>query len=246
MQNPEDKSNDARPRLGLIQSRGLGDIIIALPIAKWHHDRGTDIYWPIDEKFLPSFKDSINYVNFIPFAFKPTLSGFYTTPLEMLHAQKCDKIINLYSYLSFLPINNSRLSRSLSFDQYKYAISDVPFKEKWNLIIERDPKKEIKLFSEKVTNNNYIVIHDKGSDTKASIQIPAKYKNHQQIIIDESTNSIFDWLYLIENAKCLFMIDSCFSNLVDQLELATEKYFILRSTSAYTPVLKSNWKYIKN
>lgn len=245
MQNFEKKSNNGRQRLGIIQSRGLGDIIIALPIAKWFQDRGTDIYWPIDEKLHPSFKNSVNYVNFIPFAFKPTLSGFYADPIELLHAQKCDKIINLYSYLSFLPINNSRLSRSLSFDQYKYAISDVPFKEKWNLIIERDPKNEIKLFREKVTNKNYIVIHDKGSDAKASIEIPKKYKEYQKIIIDESTDSIFNWLYIIENAKCLFMIDSCFSNLVDQLELKTEKYFIFRSTSAFTPVLKSNWKYIK-
>jgi len=28
-------------KLGLIQSRGIGDIIIGLPIAKYYHDRGV-------------------------------------------------------------------------------------------------------------------------------------------------------------------------------------------------------------
>jgi len=57
--------------LGLIQSRGIGDIIIALPIAKYYHDRGVEVYWPIDARFLPSFQNAVDYVKFIPFPFHP-------------------------------------------------------------------------------------------------------------------------------------------------------------------------------
>ena len=125
-------------RLGLIQSRGIGDIIIALPIAKWYHDRGFEVFWPIDRRFYSSMKDAVNYVNFMPFEFNSTMSDFYTKPLELLHKAKCEKIINLYSYLSGFPIYKKELSESLTFDQYKYAISQVPFEEKWNLIIKRN------------------------------------------------------------------------------------------------------------
>jgi hypothetical protein len=244
MQNLQNASSSSKPRIGLIQSRGLGDIVIALPIAKWYHDRGYEVVWPIDEKFYPSFKDTINYVSFIPFKFQPTITGFYAKPLEILNTQNCEKIINLYSFLSNLPVYRKKLSSSLSFDQYKYAISKVPFKEKWNLIIKRNIKNETELFNKKIENDDYILIHDTGSNIKASINIPQKYKEYQKIIIDETTQSIFDWLYIIEKAKCLFMIDSCFSNLVDQLQINTEKYFILRSSTPFTPVLKSQWNYI--
>jgi hypothetical protein len=220
--------------------------VIALPIAKWYHDRGHEVVWPIDEKFYPSFKDSISYVKFIPFPFKHTISGFYTTPLELLRANNCSKIINLYSYLGGLPIFKKSLSNSLSFDQYKYAISNVPFKEKWNLSIKRNSANELKLYKDKIKDDKYILIHNKGSDLTVKIQAPAKYKNHQLIFIDETTDSIFDWLCIIENAKCLFMIDSCFSNLVEQLNLKNEKYFILRSSANFTPVLANKWIYKEN
>ena len=36
-------------KLGIIQTRGLGDIHIALPIAFFYKKKGFEIYWPIYE-----------------------------------------------------------------------------------------------------------------------------------------------------------------------------------------------------
>jgi len=41
------------------------------------------------------------------------------------------------------------------------------------------------------------------------------------------------------------MIDSCFSNLVEQLNLPMEKYFVLRSPMQYTPVMKNGWIFLR-
>lgn len=245
MQNPHNVSSSPKPRIGLIQSRGLGDIVIALPIAKWYHDLGFEVIWPIDEKFYPSFKDSADYVNFIPFKFMPSLEGFYTTPLKLLHENKCSKIFTLYSYLSNLPINQRDLYNSLTFDQYKYAISKVPFQEKWNLCIKRDKQREEHLFNKLIKQDDYVLIQDTGSNVKVNLIIPNQYKNYNKIYIDESTDSIFDWLKIIENAKVLFLIDSCFANLVEQLKIKTPKYFIFRSICNFTPVMMSKWDILK-
>jgi hypothetical protein len=241
MQNLHSTSSSPKPRIGLIQSRGIGDIIIALPIARWYHDLGFDVYWPIDQNFMPSFRHSINYVKFIPFKFQHTLAGFYSKPLELLYEQKCTKIINLYSYLSGLPVNKKLYSESLTFDQYKYAISEVPFEEKWKLSITRNHKNENDLFVKLVKQENYIVIHNTGSNISTKIEIPSKFKNHQIIYIEPATDCIFDWIKILEKSKLLIMIDSCYSNLAEQLQINTDKIFILRSKAQFTPVLKSNW-----
>jgi hypothetical protein len=234
-----------RPSIGLIQSRGLGDIIIALPIAKWFYDRGIDIYWPIDKNFYPSFKDTIEYVKFIPFDFEHNIAGFYSTPLKILKKAQCSKVITLYSYLNFLPIYSNKISGSISFDQYKYAISQVPFSEKWNLKIKRNHKREEQLYQNIVRKEKYIVIHKRGSVVNIEVDVPYKYKNHQIINLDNQTECIFDWLKILENAKAAIMINSSFANLLDQLNINCEKYFINKFDSSYTPVLNSYWHRVK-
>jgi len=246
MQNSIADHTETRQRIGLIQSRGLGDIIIALPIAKWYHQLGYRVLWPIDEKFHSSFKNTIDYVDFIPFKFEATLAGFYTNPLKILHENKCVKIITLYSYLSKFPIHRIDLYASLTFDQYKYAISNVPFEEKWHLIIRRNKNREDNLFNKLVDQENYIVIQEQGSNFKSNPIIPNEFKNYKKIYINESTDSIFDWLKVIENAKSVFLIDSCFANLVEQLNLKIDKYFIFRSQCNFTPIMKSQWKFINS
>jgi len=234
----------AQPRkLGLIQSRGIGDIIIALPIAKWYHDRGFQVYWPIDGRFFKSFSAAADYVQFIPFPFKPSLEGFLTHPQNLLRSVSCERVVVLYSYLSNVPNAHPGLFGSLKFDEYKYAAAGVPFSEKWNLSIRRDAKREGALYERLVRDENYVVVHRQGSNIKKEIVVPPEYAGYQVIEIDEQTDCIFDWLLVLERAKFLMLIDSCFANLVDQFGFANEKMFILRSEVRFTPVLRSNWRH---
>ena len=230
-----------RKRVGIIQSRGLGDIIIALPIAKYYFDRGCSIYWPIDKRFISSFKEAVKYVNFLELNFEPSLSGFLTEPEAMLKSLGCSKILNLYSYLSGTTSLHPEYFNSLKFDEYKYAVSSVPFLEKWNLSIKRNTTREDELYRKLVNNPKYIIVHNIGSNFQFKLDIPDCFIDHQVIYIEEQTNCIFDWLCTIEKASFLIMIDSCFSNLVDQLNINVSKMLILRSDVRFTPVFKSNW-----
>lgn len=230
-------------RLGLIQSRGIGDIIIALPIAKWYHDHGVEVHWPIDERFYPSFREAVDYVRFIPFAFQPNAEGFVNGPVRRLKAVACNRIVPLYSYLSNCPVNVPAYFHSLKFDEYKYAAAGVPFSEKWRLSIRRNPQREQEFFDRTVRSENYIVVHRQGSNARSDAAIPARYQGYQVIEIEEKTDCIFDWLLVLEKAKFLLLIDSCFANLVEQLGFTNEKTFIFRSDVRFTPVLRGNWRF---
>ena len=69
-------------------------------------------------------------------------------------------------------------------------------------------------------------------------------ENFQIVEITTLTDSPFDWIYTIEHASKLLMIDSCFANLTEQLNIPVEKYLILRSGTGETPVYRNGWKFI--
>lgn len=230
-------------KLGLIQSRGIGDIIIALPIAAWYHARGVTVHWPIDRRFLPSFASAVDYVEFIPFDFTPSLDGFLMTPMRLLKDRGCDKIVPLYSHLTNTTIANQDYFRSLKFDEYKYAIAGVPFGEKWNLQIKRNPEREQALFDRVVRSDHYVVRQVEGSNFKAEYTDRDIAAAEQVIDVTDVTDNIFDWLMVFERAQSLVLVDSCFANLVDQLNLPVRKKFLFRSPVNFTPVMRGAWEF---
>jgi hypothetical protein len=63
------------------------------------------------------------------------------------------------------------------------------------------------------------------------------------IRMDALTDDPFDWLMTLAIASKLVLIDSCFSNLVEQMNLPKEKYLIARSAIRFTPVYKNGWQF---
>jgi hypothetical protein len=231
-------------KLGIIQARGLGDILIALPIAQYYKRRGWEVFWPISDQFLPSVQHASPWINWIPFNFTDALTSFVEKPLQLLAPHSCDKLLKLYNYIPGYPEFCSRpYSQIHKFDQYKYQYAEVPFTHKWELwsCITRDDNRESALFNRIVKNKDYFVYHRKGSDFSTEFQISGFPQDWQAIEITELTDNIFDWLKILENAQALVMIDSVFANLVDQLEIEVTKYWMPRSGVLFTPVLGSKW-----
>jgi hypothetical protein len=164
------------------------------------------------------------------------------TPMRLLKAQSCDKIIPLYSYLSGTTVPNQAFSRSLKFDEYKYAVAGVPFAEKWNLQFKRDHAREKALFDRVVKQEHYIVRQLIGSNCAATAPVPTEFSSYQVIDIIELTDNIFDWLLVLEKAGLLILVDSCYANLIDQLNLSVQKKFLLRSEIHFTPVFRGAWE----
>ena len=233
-------------KIGVIQSLGLGDIIIALPIARHFAAKGHEVIWPILGQYASHFATATPYVDFVPMEEGDDLRWSFELPLEILRARGCQGILPLYSALRVPDYPaNPLLASVLKFDEYKYAIAQVPFREKWTLDIVRDRQREDALFQSLVTSKRYVVCHLQGSAARANMDMTAIAAGYDQVIeITDRTDCLFDWLTIIERASLLIMIDSCFANLVDQLGITVEKCFIRRSEMSRTPVLGSGWKFL--
>lgn len=234
-------------KLGIIQSRGLGDIVIALPIAHYYHQQGWDIHWPICREFLPHVRNHVPWVTWYAVQTDPG-SFFYDQPMKLLQKQNCDEILPLYQALTGHKFHEELYFQQTKFDQYKYIKAAVPFVNKWRLseCVTRDLKAEQALYDQLVTNERYAVIHLEGSDHKARFDhttIPTDWQTIE--ITADATDSIFNWLKILESAESIVCVDSVFANLVDQMNMSNDKYFIARSHIGLTPVQGMDWTWVK-
>lgn len=110
-------------KIGFIQTGGLGDVVIAAPIAQCYIEQGHDVYWPIDSCYYRCAQMAFPEINFLEIVRSKT--GFMTAeyfvggPYVMLTELGCEQIFSLYSYLTGMSIANEGLARSLKFDEYK-------------------------------------------------------------------------------------------------------------------------------
>lgn len=234
-------------KLGIIQSRGLGDLIIALPIARWYYNEGWEIYWPIEEQFLESMQAGAPWVKWIPVPYDQPGRYFYDVPMERLRNFKVDETLCLYQHLTGHNFSEEKYFQYTSFDQYKYIKAGVPFLEKWRLAdcITRNPEREQALIEQLVQNPNYVVAHLEGSTARASYDagiIPADWQTIEIKPIKGYT--LWDWLGLIEGAQSIICVDSVYANLIDQLGIGSDRYFIARSHIGLTPVQGHDWTWI--
>lgn len=233
-------------KLGIIQSRGLGDILITLPIAKYYADNGYTVHWPICEEFHSSVKDTAPWVNWISLPTDKQGQFFYNEPMKRLRNLKCDEIICLYQALNVVPeLSKQPYFQVQHFDEFKYTKAGVPFLNKWllNECITRNPKREQALveYLKLDMTRPYVVYHTEGSTYKCAADLSNIPEDWQRIEITPITDNIFDWLTILEGATALILLDSAFSNLVDQLKIDVDKYWIPRSHIHLTPVLGTTW-----
>lgn len=226
-------------KLGIIQPGKIGDIIICLPIAKWYSDKGYKIIWPIDKKIINNFLGYIDYVEFIPIDFDCRLAH------QVCFNNFCSKVIDLS--FTIPGANNFNTENYLNqdtytFDEFKYFLADVPFEEKWKLVITRNKDKENELFNLLVKQESYVTYVSKTSDGNRD---DVKYNEDLQIItIDSLTESVFDWIKILENSTKQIIVDSCFVNLIEQLDISCKdtRYLLLRN-GYYGKKLKDGyWK----
>jgi hypothetical protein len=236
-----------KQRLGIIQSRGCGDIIIALPIARFYHDQGWHVHWPVTDIWVEQLEHHAPWVKWIPIK-ADSGEFFYDIPMERLKNFKCDEIICLYQALSGHPeLVKEPYFQHTSFDQYKYIRAGVPFLHKWRLAecITRDAAREQAMYDRVVQNEKYVVTHLTASHSTAGFDasvIPEDW----QIIPITNDGYIFDWLKVIELAESIVMTDSVMANLVDQLNIGNDRYFIPLNHIQLTPVFGNDWTWLDN
>jgi hypothetical protein len=234
--------------IGIIQTRGIGDIVIAAPIAQHYVALGYRVLWPVDSRFLASVQSAFPEIEFIPIDARllgdASYEFFYGEPMRLLQQHDCEFIYSLYSFLSGLNVVDEKLAKSLKFDEYKYAVAQVPFERKWALKIARNREREDALREKVGIVGPYVLLHEEGSNFKLSIELPEDVMQRYQVIrVGMLTDNPFDWLGVIEQASMMVCVDSCFANLAEQLNLCHDKYLMLRSDISATPVFKNGWKF---
>lgn len=236
-------------RIGLIQTRGIGDIVIAAPIAMYFIRQGHEVFWPIDSEFIEPFQFALPLINFCPveksMTGTNTASYFIEYPKKVLEELNCTQTHILYSHLTGYEFAHANFTKFLSFDRYKYAVTGVPFFEKWNLKLNRNTVRERELFNllNLEPSEPYIVVHDVGSNFRAELLNSIDYRQERIIRITNLTDNFFDWLGVLENCREAHLIDSLYSNVVEQINFKIEKKFYPRSGVEFTPVFKTDWKY---
>jgi hypothetical protein len=234
-------------KLGIIQTRGIGDIIIALPIADYYNERGWEVFWPVDESFVQMLSRIKPSIRFLPVSRPSPIDQHYflNEPARILGEHACDKTVVLYSYLSGTNIADPRLAGSLKFDEYKYAIAGVPFERKWQLQYERDLVREHALFEQMKISGDYVCVHDQATYMSSPIDIPPDITQGLQVVkIAPVTDSLFDWRLTLERATRLVMVNSCFANFVDQIGLQNDKVLFLGEPVQFTPVFAAGWRFV--
>lgn len=238
----------AKKKLGIIQSRGLGDILIALPIAQHYHDQGWDIIWPIVDTFVPNFEQHVPWVKWVPIPYDAPGRYFYDIPNQRLKNLGCDEILPLYQALTHHNFHEEVYFQYTKFDQYKYIRAGVNFLKKWQLrlCVQRDLAAEQALVDRLVKNSHYVVVHLEGSDHTARFDPDMVPMGWQTIYVTpQETPSIFNWITLLEGAESIICVDSCIANMVDQMGIGDDLYLIPRSHIGLTPVFAQPWTWIK-
>jgi hypothetical protein len=161
-----------------------------------------------------------------------------------------DEALYLYQYLNTVTeLTDPEMFNILKFDQYKYQTSGVPFCDKWRLdqSIMRNLTRESDLIKRLKLPKRYCVAHLTGSSARVEAKIITWLDPAVKIIDidDHLTDSIFDWIGVIEGAEAVVCLDSCVANMVDQLNITgPELYWIRRSGWDLTPVLGNSWKIV--
>lgn len=231
-------------KIGFVSSRGIGDISIALPIAHHYYTRDNEIYWPICEEFYPSFAEAAPWVNWIKIPTDAHGRFFIEEPTIQLNKVNVDETIVLYQALNVMPeLSNVPWFQIQKFDEFKYTKAGVPFINKWKLAncITRNQAREDYLYKKVVKQDLYFVTHTKGSSFSFEPDLSGVPPEWQHIEISELTDNVFDWLKIIEGAQAVIMLDSAYANIVDQLQIPVDKYWIPRSHIHLTPVLGCDW-----
>ena len=237
-------------RLGIIQPGKIGDIIICLPIAKWYADKGYDVIWPVDRNIIRNFLAYVDYVHFIAIDFNCQEAH------QVCRNMLCNTIIDIAFTIpgsSGYNDNCYKVNWKYSFDEFKYELAGVPFEEKWKLQLKRSSIKDA-VFPSKIgldESKPYAVIQTHSSD--CSRNIDWKNESLQPVYAGPATDSVFDWVPVLQKAQQHVLIESCFSNLVDQLGIVVPKQRLLLKNGYYgdklddgalrgVPRLKLDWE----
>jgi hypothetical protein len=226
----------------------IGDHILCFPIIKHYakiHDKVYVLAYNRGIMHIDNLKilySSLSNVELILFN-----SGDHAGCLSFLSSHPNNLIIGHEDYRQMLQKDSNT-----RFDKYFYERANVPFENKWggiDLNRNKDQEKNtyLNVFNLK-EDEDFIFVQE---DPTRNYYIKNQYVNNSVKAIESAkflNVSIFNFLYTIEKAKEVHVINSSFLTLIDMLGLREDHLFYhkyVRSSEFEQPHLKLNWKIIE-
>jgi hypothetical protein len=130
-----------------------------------------------------------------------------------------------------------------------YRQAGLNIKERWDSwYVKRNKKRELLLFEKYNIDGEYIFVH--GDEQRGYGILKEKLPNIRIIKPDlKLTNNIFDYCYLMENAKEIHCMDSCFRILCEHIDITGVLFFhqyCKNSFGSFVPLSKKKWNRISN
>jgi hypothetical protein len=132
-----------------------------------------------------------------------------------------------------------------NFEYQFYKMANLPIEYKRSkFYVERDYQKEIEIFNSLgLKEREYVFVHDGGYKLKDGVI-------HENIkVVSPNNFGLFDWMYVIENAKEIHCIDSSFICLVDCMDTKKIPLFNHRYVRNYPEHIslytKKKWNILK-
>ena len=226
---------------------GLGDHFLCNAIVRIYAEKYSKVYLFCKPKYLEN----------VSFLYRD-LNNIKMIPGEMNFVD---------SFMKFSPNNNyliightkdyfDKLNNGIyeSFDKGFYEIVNIPFEEKWKkFYLQRDLESEKNVFYNVLNlkdEEEFLFVHDE----------PEKNRNFRKEYIEKGVKiinanfykniKIYDFLYTIEKAEEVHVMNSSFSCLIDTMQLKTNKLFLheyARTDMGNNPnhKLKLNWTILR-
>lgn len=222
-------------KLNIVTHLGLGDHIITNGIIR-EYAKTTDIVTYAKPHNLESVK--FMYRDLANVIVLPTLTEFG----NIYHFDVEERYL-------FVGLNNLNYASQDIIEKQFYNIAKINYNCKYDSFkIVRDLPKEMSLYT-KLNLTDYVLIHS-DEDRGYSVDISKIFvPNGRKVVYFNKSLAIniFDYLYLIENAKEVHVIESSFMHLIECYFSFTEKgkfynhRYARKYLSIEAPYLKNNW-----
>ena len=223
------------------QPAGLGDILFCQKMGKILAAKGNRVIWPVADVY----KDILPYINGYGIEYVNVVNDFDFKE-EYSACSKCQTI--QFSSNCFVVCTDGCINED-GVLKPKYDLAGVDWKD-WAtyLSFTRDKKKELDLFYNVLglkDGEKFSLINDymctPPETRKLNLDVRVKYNRVDVRFIDGF--SLFDWLFVAENASEIFMEGSALTYMLEKLQLKAETLGLYsRNFKAIDGLFSHPWK----
>jgi|688.fasta_scaffold190958_4 IS1 family transposase len=219
------------------QPAGLGDIFYLQKAVKYYADQGVKIYWPVQKEFgyLTEYLDYPN-INYYPqdknYPYKNLCEGQYNLFSKQYKTSIMDHENNiqiLYTPFTHAHAEFEIFQKVKSTMLVKYSLVDQTH-ENWQnyFTFKRNPKRE-EILKNKLNlkkNEEFIFVNDLFASPPNMLKREMNIKSNLKIVYNDGLPChIFDYCWILENAKEIHTIESSLCYIVEVLN-TTDKLFM--------------------